>query len=175
MKLGFICLLFIDEINSFRTLPLKHIRRVSVRSFPVASLVLRKAQEQELISNDEIFENNGLFSWMQPFLEKNGFEEGKVLMNSIPVDNVDGTIVVSEEEAAERRRIAAEKMMNIGPEEIQRRDSTGTFFLYLASLYAFVSAVFLDQGDFFGHIVRLFVYPLFLTGYGFKQSARYGL
>jgi len=164
----------ITAANSFNTFHYGSMKLSHDRcNHGASSVILREVKESELINNEETFKNSGLFSWMQPYLKSFGFEEGKVLMNSIPLKK--DTKLVSDEVVSERRRIASEKMMNIGPEEIQRREESGTAFLYASALYAFVSSVFIDQGDFLGHVVRFCIFPLFVTGYSFKLSAKYGL
>mmetsp|Transcript_12604 Transcript_12604/g.19533 ORF Transcript_12604/g.19533 Transcript_12604/m.19533 type:complete len:239 (-) Transcript_12604:39-755(-) len=120
--------------------------------------------------------NDGPFSWMVPYLNIIGFQEGKTLVNAIPtIPTQAGNI--SEEEAVELRRKAAEDFTNIGEEERQRRGDSATIAYYVTALYAAYSALVLDDGygDLDGHLYKfLAVLPLFFAR-GLQLSSQQGL
>lgn len=125
----------------------------------------------------DVFENNGMFSWMIPYMGMMGMDDGKVLKYGIltaePSD--EGSELSSPEAVAAARQQAAEKMTNIGMEERRRRDQVGDILIPLTAVYAVVSALFLDDGTLVGRLARFaIVLPLFLTR-GYKLSAQTGL
>ena len=70
---------------------------------------------------------------------------------------VDPSTASSEDEAAALRRDAADKLMNIGLEERERRGEAGKIFYVLTSIYAVYASLVLDDGGVGGHIARLAV------------------
>lgn len=104
--------------------------------------------------NDDKFENDGLFAWMQPYLDLFGFVEGNTVYYG-PGVAVDPSNIPSEEEQARLRKEAVENMMNIGMGERERRRQGGEIATKVAIGYAIVSSIFLDDGSFEGHFVRL--------------------
>lgn len=102
------------------------------------------------------------------------FEDGKRLSNGVPTI-LDPSQKVPDDVAAERRRLAAERLTNIDEDESDRRTAFGKQVLVVTVLYAAYLNLFVDYGDFFGHVVRLSVFPLLSTGYGFYESGKRSL
>ena len=122
------------------------------------------------------FVNDGMLAGLQPFLKLFGFEDGKQMILAVPTSKKEGDApLVTDDVASERRRKAALDLINIGPDERERRAKAGKIFLYISAFYAFVTAVVLDEGDINGHILRFSVILPFFFGYAFKQSAKFGL
>ena len=121
------------------------------------------------------FVNDGLFSWMTPYLNLFGIQEGKsVWFGPIPVD-IDTSNQPSMEQAAQLRKEAADNLMNIGMDERERRAQASNVFAVLTAVYMTVSTLALDHGDLNGHLLRFMsVIPLFFTT-GYKLSADTGL
>merc|ERR1719445_1073006 len=84
--------------------------------------VLMMLKDETLQSKGASFVNDGSFAWMVPFLKP--WETGKTVVNGIPMD-MKADVSVSEEDAAEKRRRAALDLVNIGPEERERRRQFG--------------------------------------------------
>ena len=105
----------------------------------------------------EVFENDGNFSWMIPFMGMMGMDDGKLLKYGVltadPSD--EGRESSSPEEAAAALQEAMEMMTNIGKEERQRRDQVGNILIPLTTGYAVVAALLLDDGTIFGRLARL--------------------
>ena len=125
----------------------------------------------------DVFENDGMFSWMIPFMGMMGMDDGKVLkygiLTSEPSD--EGRESSSPEEVMAAREQAMNKMTNIGMKERRRRDQVGNILIPLTAGYAVVSALLLDDGTIVGRLARFaIVLPLFLTR-GYKLSAETGL
>lgn len=119
----------------------------------------------------ELFANDGPFSWMTPFLF--AYQDGKSLAAGIPVEKSSQSS--SAENTTKDRQGNAEKLMNIGMEERERRRNAGDVFLVITSVYVLWASLIADHGDFAGHILRFMtVLPLFFT-VGFKKSADSGL
>ncbi len=102
----------------------------------------------------EQFKNDGLFSWMQPYLDLFGFVEGNTVYYG-PGVAVDPTKVPSKEEQERLRQEAMENMMNIGVDERERRREAGKIATMVAIGYALLSSIVLDDGTLEGHFVRL--------------------
>ena len=100
------------------------------------------------------FENDGLFAWMQPYLDLFGFVEGNTVYYG-PGVAIDPSKIPSEEEQERLRKVAVKNMMNIGIDERERRRQGGEIATKVAIGYAILSSIFLDDGSFGGHFVRL--------------------
>ena len=124
----------------------------------------------------EDFENDGMFSWMIPYLGMIGMNDGRTLKYGFLTSDADEKQQLSSpEEAAAARRQAISKMTNIGTEERQRRDQAGDVMIPLTAAYAVFSSLLLDDGSINGHLARFaIVLPLFLSR-GYKLSAEVGL
>ena len=105
-------------------------------------------------SSSSSFKNDGLFSWMQPYLDAFGFVEGNTVYYG-PGIAVDPTKFPSTKEQERLRNQAKENMINIGMEERERRREGGNIATKVAIVYAIVSSIFLDDGSLGGHFVRL--------------------
>mmetsp|Transcript_19473 Transcript_19473/g.29179 ORF Transcript_19473/g.29179 Transcript_19473/m.29179 type:complete len:219 (-) Transcript_19473:319-975(-) len=122
----------------------------------------------------DVFENDGLFAWMQPYLDLFGYTEGKTTYYG-PGVPVDESKFPSEEEQKKLREKAAEDMMNIGMEERERRRQGGEIAYKAAIAYSLISSIILDDGSFGGHLARFAVImPLFFA-FGYTKSADTGL
>lgn len=121
------------------------------------------------------FVNDGLFSWMQPYLNLYGMTEGKMLKYGIPFDVDDSQKLRSSTEAEALRQKSIDNFTNIGMEERQRRAGGAVVAAKLAAVYAVSSSLFLDDGSLDGHLARFaVVLPLFFAR-GYKLSADTGL
>ena len=120
------------------------------------------------------FQNDGPFAWMQPFLNTLGFVEGSTLKGAVPTKS-DGKDRVSEAEASDRRKEAADNLQNIGQDERDRRDRIGNIMLVVSAMYTVWASLIADDGGLTGHALRaLLALPLFFAT-GFKLSAQEGL
>lgn len=126
----------------------------------------------EEVRNSMGFRNDGQYWFMKMGLGI--FQDGQRLSNGVPTD-LDPSQKVSDDVVAERRRIAAQQLTNIDGDESDRRMAFGKQVLVVTALYAAYLNLFVDDGDFFGHVVRLSVFPLFSTGYGFYESGKKSL
>ena len=125
----------------------------------------------------EQFANDGIFSWMTPYMDVFGFKEGNTMVGAIPT-SIDRTVtgaVLDPSVIDERRRVAARDLVNIGLEERSRRTEIGNVGLKVAAVYAVFATLFLDQGDLGGHLARFTVLLPFLFGYAFRESGKEGL
>lgn len=123
-----------------------------------------------------VFENNGLFSWMQPYLNLFGFVPGNTLVGAVPI-KTDGrnNNNIDQSHAAALRQQAAQALQNIGPEERARRDQVGNAMLAVSAVYVTWATLLADDGGTSGHVLRaLAALPLFFAA-GFKLSAQQGL
>lgn len=159
---------------------------IARRNVPSAT-ILSESESSEVIAapiqplrqDDKIeaFENNGMFSWMIPFMGMMGMDDGKVLKYGLLTSEPSGEGLESSspEEVASALQEAMEKMTNIGKEERRRRDQVGNILIPLTAGYAVVAALLLDDGTTVGRLARFaIVVPLFLTR-GYKLSAETGL
>jgi len=135
------------------------------------------AAESKNDDNDEVFENNGPFAWLIPYMKVGGYKEGKALTYAIFAKDV-----ATEEDRLstpeESKRIQAEAALDpysIGPAERERRDQAGKVVLALAAVVAAYIALFNDNGDLTGHFNKLAAWPLFFIGVGLRGSAKTGL
>ena len=125
------------------------------------------------------YQNDGLFSFMRPFLEIGGLvEEGKRInlggLNPLALTTEANTEATSED-AAKLRQQAAENLTNIDDAERARRDQAGDVMIKASVIYVLWASLIADDGDFSGHVLRfLAVLPIFLA-YGLKESAKSGL
>lgn len=120
------------------------------------------------------FANDGLFSWMQPYLDLFGFVEGNKVYYG-PGVAVDESQFPSKEEQQKLRQEAEENMMNIGMEERERRRQAGNIAYKIVFAYAILSSIFLDDGTISGNLARFAIaMPLFFAT-GYTKSADTGL
>lgn len=128
--------------------------------------------EIESVRNSMGFRNDGKYWFMKKGLGV--FKDGKTMRNSIPTD-LDPSDRVPEDVAAERRRVAAERLINIDEMESESRIRTGKTIMIVAAIYAAYVSIFVDTGDALGHLVRFSAFPLVSTGYGFYVSGQRSL
>ncbi len=105
-------------------------------------------------SKEAPFVNDGLFAWMQPYLDLFGFVEGNTVYYG-PGVAADPSKAPSTEDQERLRADAIESMTNIGADERERRREGGEIASRAAIAYALVSSIFLDDGSLEGHFVRL--------------------
>lgn len=119
------------------------------------------------------FVNDGPFEFMEKSFGLLGFEEGRsvVIAKAITVDE---SQFPSEDQSAEMRQSAKEKLINIGVYEQERRRVVGDVALSIAAVYA-VWASLADLDDGLGHFTRLAVALPLALGVGYKRSAEAGL
>mmetsp|Transcript_37850 Transcript_37850/g.46233 ORF Transcript_37850/g.46233 Transcript_37850/m.46233 type:complete len:214 (-) Transcript_37850:535-1176(-) len=129
--------------------------------------------EIEKVKNSMGFRNDGNYWFMKTILPS-VFKDGQRVKNGIPTD-LDPSLKVSDEIVAERRSAAAERLINIDEDESTRRSEFGKTVLFTALFYAAFISIVVDEGDVFGHLVRLSLFPLFATGYGFYESGKQSL
>ena len=101
----------------------------------------------------QTFTNDGLFAWMQPYLDLFGFVEGNTVYYG-PGVAVDESKFPSKEEQQRLREEAEENMMNIGLEERERRRQAGDIAYKVVFAYAILSSIFLDDGTISGNLAR---------------------
>lgn len=119
------------------------------------------------------FVNDGSFAWMAPYLTAIGIEPGKTIKYG-PIA-FDAYVTVSTEESEQRRAQATLELVNIGPEERQRRAQASRVLYFAAVLYTLWATFLGDDGGLAGHVLRfLTVLPFFLA-YGYQKSAETGL
>ena len=129
--------------------------------------------ETSLQKDTQVFTNDGLFAWMQPYLKIMGFVEGKTLVGAVPMSTNNNKRDAAQ--SAALRRQAADALQNIGDEERARRDTLGNVLVGLSLVYATWASLLADDGGLTGHVLRaLLALPLFLA-VGFKLSAQQGL
>mmetsp|Transcript_21330 Transcript_21330/g.32497 ORF Transcript_21330/g.32497 Transcript_21330/m.32497 type:complete len:201 (+) Transcript_21330:43-645(+) len=127
------------------------------------------------VLDESEFSNDGPFSFMTKGLKAGGIEEGKKITYGVFAQDVTEKIV-SEEQASRLRATAAENLMNIDDEERARRAQVGNALLLLSVVIASYNSLFVDQGDFVGHVGRFIsVLPVFTFGYAYNASAKEGL
>mmetsp|Transcript_1575 Transcript_1575/g.4293 ORF Transcript_1575/g.4293 Transcript_1575/m.4293 type:complete len:206 (-) Transcript_1575:585-1202(-) len=139
-------------------------------STPTSTPLLTKAVSSGSEQPKEPFKNTGLMSWLLPYLDMMGLQEGKTVKYGFLMEDGDPSKAVSPEETARLRQEAARNLQNIGPEERQRRSEAGTKATYVAAAYAFVTAI--TDTDFATRF--LVVLPLFFAA-GYRDSSRTGL
>ena len=123
----------------------------------------------------EGFENDGMFSWMIPFMDMMGMVDGKVLKYGLLTTDPPETSSWTPQDMAGLHNEAREKMTNIGIKERQRRDQIGNILIPLTVAYATLVCLFLDDGSLVGTLTRFgIVLPLFFAR-GYKLSAQTGL
>ena len=119
------------------------------------------------------FKNDGPFSFMEEALGVGGITEGKKIVWGVLTEEVGEK--VPEDTASKLREEAAQNLTNIDEEERDRRDRAGSVIYAITAVFALYLSIFVDQGDFAGHLMRFSVFPFFSLGYGYKQSAKEGL
>jgi hypothetical protein len=117
--------------------------------------------------------------WMVPFLNTLGFKEGTTTYYgpiAVPLESVASSATpFSAEQTAQLRQQAAQQLINIGPDERERRRQAGQVMYVLSAVYIVWSTLWIDQGDLLGHLVRFVAaLPLFLA-VGYQRSAQEGL
>lgn len=136
------------------------------------------------LGNGEV--NNGPFSWIAPYMALGGYEPGAKLVGGIATkinpeadDYEFKDEVYSQKEQEERIVAAKEEIVNISPEERQRRRDISYACYIATAIYAFLSTNILIDPDFTpalaDHLWRLAIFLPLSTGYGFQLSADRGL
>lgn len=164
-----------QAITSSIAKKLQHQQQLTNPSFTRCKL-RSTANEMENPTKDEkkSFANDGLFSWMQPYLDLFGFVEGNKVYYG-PGVAVDESQFPSKEEQQKLRQEAEENMMNIGMEERERRRQAGNIAYKIVFAYAILSSIFLDDGTISGNLARFAIaMPLFFAT-GYTKSADTGL
>lgn len=147
---------------------------VKVKDEVSTSFIPEKSFGSVSVKPKNKFRNDGLFSWMQPYLDLFGFTEGNTVYYG-PGIKVDESKFPSQDEQERLREKAKEDMMNIGTEERERRRVGGDIATKVVIAYSLVSSIFLDDGSLGGHLARFaIVMPLFFA-YGYTKSADTGL
>eukprot|EP00594_Rhizosolenia_setigera_P008261 CAMPEP_0178955982 /NCGR_PEP_ID=MMETSP0789-20121207/9941_1 /TAXON_ID=3005 /ORGANISM="Rhizosolenia setigera, Strain CCMP 1694" /LENGTH=180 /DNA_ID=CAMNT_0020637741 /DNA_START=44 /DNA_END=586 /DNA_ORIENTATION=+ len=119
------------------------------------------------------FRNDGKYWFMKTVLQFLKPDTGKRI--DIKAGLVDVVEEVTEEEAEKRRNYAADNLINIDEDESTRRIDLGKKVLIAACFYAAFVSIFVDQGDFFGHFVRVSIFPFISLGYGLLESGKASL
>lgn len=135
------------------------------------------------LGNGEV--NDGPFSWIAPYMALGGYEPGAKLVGGIATkinpndpDYAFKDEVYSDEEKAKRIQAASEEIVNISPEERQRRRDLAYASYVATAFYAFISANLLineDTSAIADHLWRLGIFMPLSTGYGLQLSADRGL
>lgn len=113
------------------------------------------------------FVNDGLFQWMQPYLDLFGFVEGNTVFYG-PGVAVDESTFPSTTEQERLRKEAKDNMMNIGVGERERRREAGGIAFKIAIGYAIFSSLILDDGSIGGNLTR-FAVALVCVLYMYKE------
>jgi hypothetical protein len=116
--------------------------------------------------------NDGLYSWMIPYLNGGGYKIGSTVVNGIPSSEL--ISVYSEKDKEELRRKAAEDMVNISDEERNRRRELSNIFYKATSIYAGISTI-LDDGSASGFLYKIAIFLPLTTAYGLQLSAEKGV
>ncbi|CAJ1965573.1 unnamed protein product [Cylindrotheca closterium] len=129
--------------------------------------------------------NNGPFSWIAPYMKLGGYEPGAKLVGGIATKiNPDADDyefkdeIYSKEVQEERIAAATEEVVNISPEERQRRRDIAYACYIATAFYAFVSSnILIDDftPSIADHLWRLAIFVPLSTGYGLQLSADRGL
>ena len=161
-----------------RTMTQTSIRRRSNRCRFLASnnnndtSPLPTAKQQD---DEEVFVNQGAFSFMEPYLDIIGFKPGRQIVGAIPQETTVSSIIMTEDEAQQRRRQAEMEMVNISTEERQRRQDIAQVAAYLSALYLSWATLIVDDGDVWGHVWRFAAFVPLVLAWGFYRSGQQGL
>lgn len=123
-------------------------------------------------TSDE-FVNDGGFAWMAPYLTAMGIEPGKTVKYG-PIA-FDAYVTVSADESDKRKAQATLELVNIGPDERQRRSQASRVMYFVAVLYTLWATFLGDNGEFGGHVLRFLTVIPFFFAYGYQKSAETAL
>lgn len=139
---------------------IKSINKSSGRTQLVGKLVINslcklqaKPTDNEEYEKREKFVNDGLFAWMQPYLDLFGYVEGNTVVYGAG-SALDKSNFPSAVEQELLRKEAKDNMMNIGTEERKRRREAGQLAYKLVIGYSIFSSIFLDDGTISGNLAR---------------------
>ena len=118
--------------------------------------------------------NSGPFAWMVPYLNLFGFRRGKALVGAVPRDPAAAGGGARDGGSGLRRAMERE-LRNLSLEEMGRRGEVAKYALVASGGYATLSALFLDDGSFQGHLWRLGLLPFLALYRGYQLSAETGL
>lgn len=124
-------------------------------------------------TSGENFVNDGGFAWMAPYLTAMGIQPGKTVKYG-PIA-FDAYVTVSAEESEKRRAQATLELVNIGPDERQRRSQASRVMYFVAVLYTLWATFLADNGEFAGHVLRFLTVIPFFFAYGYQKSAETAL
>jgi len=103
-------------------------------------------------SSSKEFVNDGPLAWMVTFLDLFGIREGKsVYFGPFPVD-VDPSTGSDPEEVQQRRKRAADDLINISDMERERRDAAGTYMGIASVAYIVWATLVVGDEGFAGHV-----------------------
>mmetsp|Transcript_39365 Transcript_39365/g.95285 ORF Transcript_39365/g.95285 Transcript_39365/m.95285 type:complete len:216 (-) Transcript_39365:464-1111(-) len=147
------------------------------------TLLIPFSENEVDLGNGEV--NNGPFSWIAPYMALGGYEPGAKLVGGIATkinpeaeDYDFKDEIYSNEEQEQRILAATEEIVNISPEERQRRRDIAYVCYIATAFYAFVSTNILINDftpAFADHLWRLAIFVPLSTGYGLQLSADRGL
>lgn len=116
--------------------------------------------------------NDGPYSWIAPYMKLGGYKAGSSVKGGIATTE---TTSYSDDEKEMRRQKATVDMVNISDEERALRREQSNAFYVAAFVYAVISALFLDDGSFAGHLWRFAIFLPLSSAYGLQLSANRGL
>ena len=147
------------------------------------TLLIPFSENEVDLGNGEM--NNGPFSWIAPYMKLGGYEPGAKLVGGIATkidpeadDYPFKDEIYSKQVQEQRMQAATEEVVNISPEERQRRRDIAYACYIATAFYAFVSANILINDStpaLADHLWRLAIFTPLSTGYGFQLSADRGL
>jgi len=120
----------------------------------------------------ENMKNDGIYSWMYPYMNLLGFKSGNTLVGAVAQE---ATAEFSAVEMEALRQKAAEEMANISDDERARRGEMSNVCYAASAVYAAVSGILLDDGLFTGHLIRFAIFLPLVTARGLQISANRGL
>lgn len=128
----------------------------------------------ETVKNNMNFRNDGPYWFMKTILPTL-FKDGSRLNAGIATTPTTAPSI-SPAAILERRRKATEENINIDEDERERRRTVGTYLMAVAAVVGAYVALFVDEGDLVGHLLRfLAVIGPGTLGYGFYESGSRGL
>lgn len=120
----------------------------------------------------ENMKNDGMYSWMYPYLNLLGFKSGNTLVGAVASQPTTDFSMV---EMDALRKKAAEEMMNISDDERARRGEMSSVCYAASAIYAVISGLLLDDGLFTGHLIRFAVFLPLVAARSLQVSANQGL
>lgn len=117
--------------------------------------------------------NNGLWSWMFPYMNIIGYKKGNTVVGGVPTK--DKSTSFSEAEKELLRTKAKEELVNISDDERIRRGELASTFFLVSVIYGMLASIILDDGSFAGHLIRFAILVPLSLSYGLHLSNKEGV